>query len=378
MADNDDDLKFSDAPGDESEIPDDIPKEQRILRTQAYDKSISDVIGMIEAGDIILDPEYQRNYVWDNRRASLLIESILLNVPIPVIYVSEEDDSKWSVVDGLQRLNSLRRFFNDDFKLRGLEVLTELNNSQYSTMNPKASRILRNGILRMILIFKESHPEIKYDIFMRLNRGAIKLNEQELRNCLFRGKLNDLINHLRTTGKFLAMIGLKGPHKRMNDSELILRYFMIADSYDPETGQVRHYTGKIKTALNRYVQAHRNPSPEKLTAYSNRFRETVDKAFGVFGEEAFQRIYENGSYEGRPNRAIMDFIMQSFEHFSAKQLQENATAIKALLQKLPLEDSDFNDSITFGTSDKKRLEYRLRRWNVGLREILGAGYASGF
>ena len=152
-----DDLAFSDEDEGAEETVEEIPKEQRTLRTQAYDKSISDIVAMIEAGDVILDPEYQRNYVWDNKKASLLVESILLNVPIPVVYVSEEDDSRWSVVDGLQRLNSLRRFFKDEFKLRGLEVLTELNGLQYSTLNPRASRILRNGILRMVLIFKESH-----------------------------------------------------------------------------------------------------------------------------------------------------------------------------------------------------------------------------
>ena len=114
--------------------------------TQAYDKSISDVVAMIEAGDIVLDPDYQRSYVWDNKKASLLIESILLNVPIPVIYVAEDEDSRWNVVDGLQRLNSLRRFFAKEFKLRGLEVLQELNGSNYESLNPKAGRILRKRI----------------------------------------------------------------------------------------------------------------------------------------------------------------------------------------------------------------------------------------
>jgi Protein of unknown function DUF262 len=101
---------------------DEIPKEERYFRTQAYDKSIGDVVSMMKSEDIILDPDYQRNYIWDNKKSSLLVESILLNVPIPIIYVSEEEDSTWSVVDGLQRLNSLRRFFENEFKLTGLEV----------------------------------------------------------------------------------------------------------------------------------------------------------------------------------------------------------------------------------------------------------------
>lgn len=187
-------VHYDDKNEDEN-LSSEIPKEQRILRTQAYDKSISDIVSMIKDGDVVLNPDYQRSYLWDNKKASLLVESILLNVPIPVIYVAEEDDSKWAVVDGLQRLNSLRRFFDNEFKLTGLEVLSELKGLQFSTLNPKAARLLKNGILRIILIFKESNPEIKYDIFMRLNRGSIKLSEQELRNCLYLGKLSFLINN---------------------------------------------------------------------------------------------------------------------------------------------------------------------------------------
>src|SRR5437879_584410 len=120
-------IKFADTPEEDDANIDEIPKGDRNLRTQAYDMSISDIVTKINDGDIVLDPDYQRNYVWDDKRASLLVESILLNVPIPVIYVAEDDDGKWDVVDGLQRLNSLKRFFGNEFKLKGLGVLDELN-----------------------------------------------------------------------------------------------------------------------------------------------------------------------------------------------------------------------------------------------------------
>ena len=114
-----------------------IPHDVRKLTTQAYDKSVSDVVRMICEKELILDPDYQRNYVWDNKKASKLIESIILNVPIPVIYVSEEQDSSWSVIDGLQRLNSLKRFFDGKFKLSGLEILYELNKCDVKTLPSK-------------------------------------------------------------------------------------------------------------------------------------------------------------------------------------------------------------------------------------------------
>src|ERR1700759_690320 len=113
--------EFDDHYSDDEEILE-IPKAVRKISTQAYDKSVSDIVRMIEDGDINLNPEYQRNYIWDNKKASMLIESIILNVPIPVVYVSQEEDDSWTVIDGLQRLNSLKRYFDRDFKLSGLEI----------------------------------------------------------------------------------------------------------------------------------------------------------------------------------------------------------------------------------------------------------------
>jgi len=351
---------------------DEIPKEQRVLRTQAYDKSISDVVAMLERGDIVLDPEYQRNYVWDNKTASLLIESVLLNVPIPIIYVAEDQDSKWTVVDGLQRLNSLKRFFANEFKLRGLEVLTDLNRCQLSTLNPKAARLLRNGNLRIILIFKESHPDIKYDVFMRLNRGAVKLSAQELRNCLFRGSLNDLIMDLRKNKSFLDMLHLAAPHKRMADAELILRYFTISDSYDIGTGELRNYSGKVTSSLNKYHDAKQHCSPTEIAKLRSKFETTVKKVWSVFGHDAFQRHNADGTIDTRPNRAIMDFVMVSFEHSDYDKLVEHKDGIRLLLRDLPANDLRFNESITIGTSDKKQLEYRLNTWMREIGSILNS------
>ena len=131
-------LEFSDKMQNGTAAPIEIPKEKRFIRTQAYDKSILDLVSMVERQDIILDPEYQRNYLWNNRQASLLVESILLSVPIPVVYVAEDEDKKWNIIDGLQRIHSLQRFYKENFKLRGLEVLQELDGLRYGELNDAA------------------------------------------------------------------------------------------------------------------------------------------------------------------------------------------------------------------------------------------------
>lgn len=371
MADNEDKkIKFADDSEDDDGNIDEIPKGDRNLRTQAYDMSISDIVAKLNEGDIVLDPDYQRNYVWDDKRASLLVESILLNVPIPVIYVAEDDDGKWDVVDGLQRLNSLKRFFGNHFKLKGLGVLEELNKCYYKDLNPKAARILRNGILRIILIFKESHPEIKFEIFMRLNRGAVKLTEQELRNCLYRGRFNDLLHALRDEKIVQKMLGIDEPDNRMADAEVLLRHFTVRGGYDPVSGKVSTYSGNMKSSLNRYMEKMRNISPEDSISMKVQLLSDAAKVDEVFGKNAFRRIKADGTFDDRPNRAIMDAVLTGVASHSMDIIRPNKENIITLLKNLINGDEVFSDAITTRTSSKQRMEYRVHKFSTKLTELL--------
>ncbi len=369
-----DDIKFADEGESKEESNlEEIPREKRVLRTQAYDKSVSDLVAMMEGDnkDIFLDPHYQRSYIWDNKKASLLIESILLNVPIPVIYVAEDEDSRWNVVDGLQRLNSLRRFFNNEFKLTGLEVLPELNRLQFSTLNPKAQRLLKNGILRVIVILQESHPEIKYDIFLRLNRGAVRLNEQELRNCLYRGSLNTFIKELRKEKKFQEILGLKSPHPRYIDAELALRSLALTQCFDEKSGTINNYAGKMKGFLNSFMHENQHISGDQTDKLRDSFVGSLTSAFEVFGNDAFRRIDPKTRVAERQlNRAIFDLVMVGFANYSLKQISAKKKEIVELFVQLPEKDKKFLDAITYGTNDKAKVEYRLSTWTGELSKIL--------
>ncbi|MES2377044.1 MAG: DUF262 domain-containing protein [Bacteroidota bacterium] len=370
MPNNDTDLEeFDDHYSNDEEILE-IPKAVRKISTQAYDKSVADIVRMIEDDDINLNPEYQRNYVWDNKKASMLIESIILNVPIPVVYVSQEEDDSWTVIDGLQRLNSLKRFFDRDFKLSGLEILSDLNKSDAKSLNPKALRILKNGLLRIIVISHDSNEEIKYDVFMRLNRGSVKLNEQELRNCLYRGTFNEMLKTLAENPQFLALLKLSEPHVRMMDCELILRYITLSQTWDPKEELIPSYTGRMKNFLNEYMLENQNPSKKELTAYADDFNDTVNKVFTVFGDKAFRRINDDGNYETTLNRSIMDVLMVSFKYFSLSKLETKQVKIARRFKELITKDQLFKDSITIGTSDKNVIAYRLNRWFSELDSII--------
>lgn len=366
-------MRFDDDYDDDSKIPYEIPREVRKITTQAYDKSVSDIVRMIEDKDIRLDPDYQRNYVRDNKKASMLIESIILNVPIPVIYVSQEEDDSWSVIDGLQRLFSLKRFFEGKFKLSGLEILSDLNKSDINSLNPKALRILKNGLLRVIMITHDSNEEIKYDVFMRLNTGSVHLTEQELRNCLYRGTLNKLLKELVQNKNWLALLGLKGPHKRMSDREMALRFLAIWKNWNDKEGVLVGYKGRMKSFLNAFMNEHKDIKSTEATEWKKMFEETVEKVMQVYGEYAFKRQGLDGEREKTINRAIIDVVMLSATQHSLEKMLAKKEIISRRFLEMINNDVNFKNSIKIGTSDTKVITFRLSTWCEEVRRIIAEG-----
>lgn len=344
----------------------DIPKDVRYINTQAYDKSISDLMRMINEKDLLLDPDYQRNYVWDNKKASKLIESIILNVPIPVIYVSQEEDESWTVIDGLQRLSSLKRYFDNKFKLSGLDVLLELNKLDFKSLPLKSKRILKNGLLRVIMITHDSNEEIKYDVFMRLNTGSVHLTEQELRNCMYRGKLNDFLKAEAKNEKWLALLGLKEPHKRMADRELLLRFLALYNSWNPQSEIVEGYKGRMKSFLNNFMKMYKDNNA-KVKLWKTLCDDVIEKVYSVYGLNAFKRIHSDGSVERSYNRAIMDVLMISSASYSFEALMAKKEILRSSFHQKTL-NKDYERSLLSGTSDMKVLNFRISQW---IREMNG-------
>lgn len=177
------------------------------------------------------------------KKASRLIESALLGVPLPIIYLSEESDGNTCVIDGQQRLTSFLSFIsgnfpdNRSFKLSGLNVLTELNGKKFTELNDEQQEKILSYSIRVITFQKESAQDLKFEIFERLNTGSAQLNDQELRNCIYRGEFNELIKKLARYKEFTELMGFDEPKTRMEDCELVLRfcsfYYFTADNYKP-------------------------------------------------------------------------------------------------------------------------------------------------
>lgn len=143
----------------------------RELSMQKADRGLSELKRWRDDGDLILDPEWQRNYVWTNPQASRLIESFLLNIPVPVIYVATTSDDRYEVIDGLQRLTSTFRFLDNELKLSGLSILRHLNGKKFRDLERSDQRKLRNSVLRTFELSKTNSSDMHFIVFERLNTG---------------------------------------------------------------------------------------------------------------------------------------------------------------------------------------------------------------
>lgn len=355
-----------------------IPVHERKVSTTPSDPNIKDLCDRIDRGMLIARAEFQRNYVWKDRPTlkSRLIESVLLKVPIPVIYTAEMEDGKEIVVDGQQRLLTFHDFLRKDgFSLKGLKILKNLNGKTYQTLPQKPVDLqyeIETYPIRVVKILKESHPIIKFDIFERLNRGSVKLNEQELRNCIYRGNFNDLLKELVKNKDFLRLQNLKEPHKRMIDVERILRFFAFCDKSE------HNYKSPLKAFLNNYMDNKRNIPKREIEEKNRLFKKSVELCQQVFGDLAFRRWHAglnkenpNGSQERTINEGIFDIQMYGFMEYDKRDIVGKAQFIKDAFIDMICSDKEVIDSIEKGTYDTNKVKLRIEKWFSILRKIVG-------
>lgn len=343
----------------EEDYPNDIPKEKRKLETASYDYSVDFLNNYIKNGKIILAVPFQRQFIWKEDKCSRLIESIIMNVPIPPVYFAEESHNKWLVIDGLQRLSAIKTFFENDYALNGLEILKELSGLKYRDLPPKPKGFLNDGMLRIIVIKQESHPDIKFDIFMRLNNGSVSLNDQELRNCLYRGKLVDLAKQLTGDGGFLSILGQKKPDQRYLDVEFILRYLAFSDNVIEVAGKgdykVNNYNTSIKSYINNYMEANKSITDDKINELKNKFIDTIAKVLVLYKPEKAFRDPDGKS--NRVNKAIADCIMIGLERVSLEKIKTSKDHYVEIIQnKLR---NELQDSIRGKTSNTSIVNNRI-------------------
>lgn len=333
----------------------------RKLILDTKDMLVSNLKLWKEKGKLITNPEYQRDYVYSIEQASKLIESALMCIPLPTIYLCEEDDGRYSVIDGQQRIESFIRFIRGDFALKKLTVRDDLNGKKYSELNEEDQGTIDDTALRTIIIRKES-ADAKFDIFERLNRGAIQLKEQELRNCVFRGSYNQLINELADDKRVKEMF--VNENKRMIYQEYILRFFALDNFYS--------FKGNMKRCLNDYMSLHQNDNDNLIKNDKARFTGTLSIVSEVLGKEAFYNIdYSKKIFSPKFSATFYDSIMIAFSKFDANKLISKRDIIADKILELKKFDDEYHDACYASTGSREKVIVRIQKVLAILQDVLG-------
>lgn len=295
-----------------------------------------------------LQPEYQRRQVWDKAKQSRFIESMLMNLPVPPIFLFESEYNRYEVMDGQQRLSSILAFYQNRLKLTGLEHWKELHGKQYSDLPPKLQRGLdRRRISAVVLqtpLASTRTAELRQIVFERLNTGGQRLNAQELRNCLYSSPFasllvqlagnptfNDLCDIPRYEDHFVkghisAELAENSLFKRMIDCELVLRFFAFRDS--------RAIKGSVKSILDKCMEANATLTEEELQPMRDTFSSRIDLAAKLLGPNAFKlrdldddKIYLSQPYYD----AVMVACDRMFDHRQA--LLKKKSSLREELQR---------------------------------------------
>jgi hypothetical protein len=268
-----------------------------------------------------------------------------------VIYLDQEDDGSLYVIDGNQRLMSIRLFLSDSFKLRGLTAFPDLNGYNFSGLDPRFQTHIENRTVRCITILKETHPHIKFDVFERLNTGSVQLNAQELRHGLYHGPLMELLDDLGEFEPWQRLSGIRGD-KRMRGAELILRF--LALYFD-----LGNYEKPLSNFLNTFAKKNRNAS--RADEFRTEFVRAVQLVDRIFSENAFKMTTEEGAFEQNLNAAVFDAQMVGLALSPLQPSELNRASVRRLLTDyLRLSnEKDFRRSITASTSDEPLVRRRI-------------------
>jgi uncharacterized protein with ParB-like and HNH nuclease domain len=357
-------------------------KERKIF-THKAEYSVEHLHKMFRRGKLNLQPDFQRQFVWDKKKASSLIESLLLDVPIPVIYLAEDSESTLLVIDGQQRLSSIFSFIDGNlpdgqaFKLIGLTILRDLNQKGYAEIDELFQEKLEECALSTITIKKESDYELQFEIFERLNTGSVKLNDQELRNCLYRGPYLDLLKKLSVDPDYRYIMGLKGPDKRMKDVEYVLHF----GAFYHQTYLKYEKVKVIRVFLNDEMKKFQNISDEDREEFQAKFKKAVQINKSLFGNRSFRKIRCGDNEDPNSvwkntvvvNSSLFDVLMVSFLEYDKNLIMRNLDAIREAMISLMTENQEFIDTIEKWTYSYEHVKRRFEIFNQTISDILKSG-----
>jgi hypothetical protein len=323
--------------------------------------SLDTLIKRIKGETVAMNTEeyFQRkDDLWDVVKQSRLIESILIRFPLPAFFFDASDDNHWLIVDGLQRLSSIRNFcVTKTLKLTNLEFLTQLEGDGWDDLPEDLQRVIEESQAVIYKIMPGTPTDVKFNIFKRINTGGLVLEPQEIRHALFQGKPAEFVAKLAGTDEFLRATGGRIKTHRMLDRDFVTRflcfYFFGHEKYQPD----------LDTFMSKAMAYIKAVEPAHLETVEADFKKAMNLSYKIFKEEAFRKIVLNKEYQRLPpiNKALFDALTAQFAELNeddVNSLANNGEEFKQLLKNELTKQDQFFVSVTSGTGDKSRVQYR--------------------
>ena len=337
----------------------DYPIDALLIRQE--NRTVHDVLRRIGMGTFVMNPEFQRDFIWKDEQQSKLIESVIMRIPLPVLYLAEDEQGRMIVVDGLQRLSTFKRFVDDDLKLK-LPDRDGLNGKRFGDLPPKLQNRVEDCNLILYVIDQRVPEQARLDIFDRVNSG-VPLTRQQMRNSLYTGEATRFLKEESTTDIFLQATGRSLKTSTMRDREFVNRFcaFQTLD-----LGEYRDMDEFLARALKGM-----NAAPWSLPELSARFRTSLENNSRLFGKHAFRKHSPNQDWRSVLNASLWDVMSTGLSRYSTPRVEECADELRSGFFHL-MEDDDFRNAITYGPNDPKKVRYRFSAAERMLEEVFGA------
>jgi len=322
------------------------------ITSYGADYPVDGLVKRVRDGSIFVPP-FQRNYVWPLKKACRFIESLLLGLPVPGIFLSKETETnKLKVIDGQQRLRTLSFFYEGTFDPTGkrfelLDVNKRYEGRTYKSLSEEDKRSLDDAIIHATIV-KQDEPSADessiYQIFERLNTGGVLLSPQEIRSCIYHGDFNDMLQKLNEIDSWRNIFG--SVNKRMRDQELLLRFIALFYKH-------RDYKKPMKEFLNLFMAEYRYGSKKNLDEFYRIFTTTIDYFYKAIGKRAFRPI-------GTLNAAVFDSAMvglaNRIKDGPINNIEDIATCYTALLS-----DDEYKRTTETATTDEETVNTRIAK-----------------
>ncbi|WP_298496535.1 DUF262 domain-containing protein [Helicobacter sp. UBA3407] len=326
------------------------------IRIEKGRMSLFEIKRRQERGDIQLDPEFQREKVWDSKQKSELIESILMGIPIPVFYFFEAKDTTIQVVDGRQRISTFIDFMNNKFKIGDLNIIKSIAGKKFSELEPIQQRKIEDYQIETYTIQPPTPEQVKFNIFDRVNRGGTRLNNQEMRNALYQGESTKLIKELSELEIFKQATGDSIKTNHMKDRYMILRFIGFY-LYRTKNLKDIEYKGSIDGFLAEVMQFLNTTKDTYLIGEIEKdFKDSMDFAFNHYGEDIFRFDNPDGINRRPINMALFESLAYLFVLCKNSNKIPRKVSIKSLKKKFD-NSGYFSSSIDSAPS----VEYRFNK-----------------